>query len=122
MITQTWMRRNFVKYCNIKPLIYQKYRTLDAAGGGEEYCYFRNKEGSFKPSKNQGAGLTMAFFEEEASSKGKKRGLRLLYFAGRLSHLHRQLQVQLAMRRDKKQARRVQRRRVAQRTRGVEAG
>ena len=58
-----------------KSLISQKYRTLDAAGGGEEYCYFRTKEDSFKPSKNQGAGLTIEFFEEEASSKGLKRGL-----------------------------------------------
>ena len=58
-----------------KSLISQKYRTLDAVGGGEEYCYFRTKEDSFKPSKNQGAGLTIEFFEEEASSKGLKRGL-----------------------------------------------
>ena len=92
-----------------KSLISQKYRTLDAAGGGEEYCYFRTKEDSFKPSKNQGAGLTIEFFEEEASSKGLKRGLdyfisledyrtfidsckkglRLLHFIGRLSHLYR---------------------------------
>ena len=58
-----------------KSLISQKYRTLDASGGGEEYCYFRTKEDSFKPSKNQGAGLTIEFFKEEASSKGLKRGL-----------------------------------------------
>ena len=63
-----------------KSLISQKYRTLDAAGGGEEYCYFRTKEDSFKPSKNQGAGLTIEFFEEEASSKGLKWGLGLDYF------------------------------------------
>ena len=67
-----------------KSLISQKYRTLDAAGGGEEYCCFRKKEDSFKPSKNQGAGLTIEFFEEEASSKGLKKGLRLLRFVGRL--------------------------------------
>ena len=58
-----------------KSLINQKYRTLNAAGGGEEYCYFRPKADSFKPSTNQGAGLTIEFFEEEASSKGLKRGL-----------------------------------------------
>jgi len=73
-----------------KSLISQKYRTLDAAGGGEEYCYFRTKEDSFKPSKNQGAGLTIEFFEEEASSKDlSEKGLRLLHFVGRLAHLYR---------------------------------
>ena len=38
---------------------------------------FSTKEDSFKfkTPKNQGAGLTIEFFEEEASSKGLKRGL-----------------------------------------------
>ena len=57
-----------------KMFISQKYRTIDATVGGEEYCYFRTKEDSFKPSKNKGAGLTLAFLEEEASSKGLKKG------------------------------------------------
>ena len=39
-----------------------------------QHCYFSTKEDSFKPSKNQGAGLTLAFLEEEASSKGLKKG------------------------------------------------
>ena len=69
-IVAVQLRKMFQQKC----LISQKYRTIDTTVGRAEHCYFRSKEDSFKPSKNQGAGLTLAFLEEEASSKGLKKG------------------------------------------------